>query len=301
MGFPTIRLVVLLAFATAVLVGAAWGPWRGKETGETALFRQLLDQLRTGDVVVADRYYCSYFMIALLQARGVDAAFRLHQLRHYDFRRGRRLGHDDHVVEWLRPQRPTWMDEATYASMPETLTIRELRFRVAVPGCRSPEIVMATTLLDHRAYSTDDIADVFHQRWHVELDLRSIKQSLGMEMLVCKTPAMVHKEIWAHLLGYNLVRKAAAQAAWERGLQPRQISFAGTAQSLAAFAGALIASDAQQRASIYQTLFIAIATHTVGDRPNRVEPRRLKRRIDKYPMLRQPRAQERAAILNGEA
>lgn len=300
LGFPTIRMVVLLAFATAVLVGATWGPWRGKESGETALFRQLLDQLRTGDVVVADRYYCSYFMIALLLAHGVDAAFRLHQLRHYDFRRGRRLGHADHVVEWQRPQRPTWMDEATYASMPETLTVRELRFRVDVPGCRSPEIVMATTLLDNQIYSTDDIADVYHQRWHVELDLRSIKQTLGLEMLACKTPTMVHKEIWAHLLGYNLVRKAAAQAAWERGLQPRQISFAGTVQSLAAFAGALIACVAEQRAIVYQTLFIAIATHIVGNRPYRVEPRRLKRRIDKYPMLRQPRDQERATILNGE-
>src|SRR5262249_28812703 len=146
------RLVVLLTFATAALVGAAWGRWRGKETGESALFRDLLDQLRAGDVVVADRYYCSYFMIALLQARGVDVAFRLHHLRCYDFRRGRHLGHADHVVEWPRPQRPRWMDPATYASMPETLTVRELRFRVDVPGCRSPEIVMATTMLDVRVY-----------------------------------------------------------------------------------------------------------------------------------------------------
>ena len=299
LGFPTIRMVVLLAFATAVLVGAAWGPWRGKETGETALFRQLLDQLRTGDVVVADRYYCSYFMIALLQALGVDAAFRLHHKRKYDFRRGRRLGHGDHVVEWQRPQRPTWMDEATYASMPETLTVRELRFSIAEPGCRTRDVIVATTLLDNQVYSTDDIADLYHQRWHAELDIRSIKQTLGMEMLACKTPDMVHKEIWAHLLGYNLVRKVAAQAAWERDLKPRQISFAGTVQSLAAFAGALIASAAEQRDSVYQTLFIAIATHIVGNRPNRVEPRRLKRRIDKYPMLRQPRDQERAAILNG--
>jgi hypothetical protein len=300
MGFPTIRLVVLLTFATAVLVGAAWGPWRGKETGESALFRQLLDQLRAGDVVVADRYYCGYWMIALLQARGVDVAFRLHHLRQYDFRRGRHLGHADHVVEWQCPARPTWMDEATYASLPKTLTVRELRFRVDVPGCRSPEIVMATTLLDHHAYSKEDIADVFHYRWHVELDLRSIKQTLGMEMLSCKTPQMVHKEIWAHLLGYNLVRKVAAQAAWEHKLSPRQISFAGTAQTLEAFAGALIASAVGQRASVYQAMFVAIASHIVGNRPDRVEPRRLKRRIDKYPMLRHPRSQERAAILNGE-
>jgi len=300
MGFPTIRLVVVLTFATAALVGAVWGRWRGKETGEPSLFRQLLDLLLKGDVVVADRYYCSYFMIALLQAIDVDAAFRLHHLRHYDFRRGRHLGHADHVVEWQRPIRPTWMDEPTYASMPATLTVRELRFRVDIPGFRSPEIVMATTMLDHRIYSKEDITDLFHYRWHVELDLRSIKQTLGMEMLTCKTPQMVHKEIWAHLLGYNLVRKVAAQAALEHNLSPRQISFAGTVQTLEGFAGALIASAGAQSASVYQAMFDAIASHIVGNRPDRVEPRRLKRRIDKYPMLRQPRAKERARILNGD-
>ena len=106
-AFPSSGLCVLLAFATAVVSGAAFGPYEGKETGETALFRQLLDQVRAGDIVVADRYYCSYFMIALLQQRGVDAAFRLHHKRQYDFRRGERLGHDDHIVAWQRPQRPT--------------------------------------------------------------------------------------------------------------------------------------------------------------------------------------------------
>jgi hypothetical protein len=184
LGFPMIRLVVLLTYATAAVIGAAWGPNRGKETGETALFRQLFDQLRAGDVVVADRYYCSYFMIALLRARNVDVAFRLHHLRHYDFRRGRRLGHADHIVEWERPERPTWMDEATYALMPKTLTVRELRFQINEPGYRTHEIVMATTLLDHRAYRKEDVADLYHQRWQIELDLRSIKQTLKMEVLV---------------------------------------------------------------------------------------------------------------------
>jgi Transposase DDE domain len=268
MGFPTIRLVVLLTFATAAVVGTTWGRWRGKGTGEPSLFRELLDQLRKGDVVVADRYYCSYFMIAMLQAIGVDAAFRLHQLRHYDFRRGRHLGHADHIVEWQRPQRPEWMDEATYESLPKTLTVRELRFRVDVPGCRSPEIVMATTLLDPKTYSKDDIADLFHYRWHVELDLRSIKQTLRMEMLSCLTPAMLHKEIWARLLGYNLARKAAAQAAWEHNLTPRQISFAGTVQALEAFAAALIAGAAEQLASLHAALFNVIASHIVGNRPD---------------------------------
>ena len=188
-----IRFVVLLGFATASVVGAAFGPYAGKETGETALFRQLLKQLRAGDIAVADRYYCSYFMIALLLPRGVDAAFRLHQKRHYDFCRGRRLGRGDHIVEWQLPQRPEWMDEATYASMPGTLAIREVRFTVDNPGFRSREIIVATTLLDNQQYSASDIADLYHQRWHAELDLRAIKQTLGMEMIHCKSPEMVRE------------------------------------------------------------------------------------------------------------
>ena len=300
LGFPMMRVVVFLAFATAVITGAAFGPYAGKETGETALFRQLLDQLRADDIVVADRYYCSYFMIALLRQRGADATFRLHQKRKYDFRRGRRLGHDDHIVEWQRPQRPTWMDEATYATMPETLAIREVRFTIDDPGCRSPSIIVATTLLDNQQYSNTDIADLYHQRWHAEVDIRSIRQTLGMDMIYCKTPAMARKALWAQLLGYNLVRKTAAQAAWKKGLAPRQISFAGTVQILATFQCLLIANDDDQKANMYHTLFIAIAAHQVGDRPNRIEPRRLKRRHDKYPNLRMSRDEARAAAINGQ-
>ena len=300
LGFPMIRIVVLLTFATAALVGAAFGPYAGKETGESALLRQLLERLRTDDVLVADRYYCSYFMIALLYKRGVDATFRLHHRRRYDFRRGRRLGHQDHIVAWQRPPCPTWMDEATYATIPETLTVRELRFTIDEPGCRSDAMVVATTLTDQRVYSKEDIADLYHQRWHAELDIRSIKQTLGMKELACKTPAMARKELWAHLLGYNLVRKTLAQAAWEHDLCPRQLSFAGAVQTLEAFANLLLAAEPEQRLQLCHDLFSAIATHVVGDRPGRVEPRRLKRRCDKYPMLGRPRAQERAALLNGE-
>lgn len=300
LGFPMIRLVVLLTFATAAIVGASFGRYRGKETGETALFRQLFDQLRHGDIVVADRYYCSYFMIALLMQQGVDVAFRLHQQRHYDFRRGQRLGHDDHIVEWQRPQRPTWMDAATYATIPETLKLREVRFNTETPGFRTREIIVATTLLDDNTYSKDEIADLYHRRWHAELDLRSIKQTLGMDELVCKTPAMARKELWAHLLGYNLARKVAAQVAMERGLCPRQLSFAGTVQTLEAFSTALLTVDESGRLSLCQTVFAAIAAHRVGNRPGRVEPRRLKRRRNKYPLLTRPRAQARAAQLNGE-
>src|SRR5262249_51771348 len=187
-GFPIMRLVILLGLATAAALGVARGPYAGKETGETALLRTLFGQLRSGDVVVADRYYCSSWLVALAQALGVDVVFRMHHLRHYDFRRGRRLGPGDHVVRWVKPARPEWMDEATYATLPETLTVRELRVSVGDPGCRVQALVLATTLVDGEAYAKEDIADLYHQRWHAELDRRSIKSFLGMEMRRCRTP-----------------------------------------------------------------------------------------------------------------
>lgn len=297
LGFPMIRAVVLLTFATACLVGAAFGPQKGKQTGETALFRQLLDRLRRGDVVVADRYYCSYWMIALLQQRGVAVAFRLHQLRRYDFRRGRRLGSGDHLVEWTKPKRPGWMDAELYASLPDTLTIREIRFPVDRPGYRSKEIVVATTLCDVEQHSKQELADLYHRRWHAELDIRAIKQTLKMEHLSCKTPDMVRRELWVHLLGYNLVRKVMAEAAWVKGLQPRQLSFAGALQTLAEFRLLLQFSSGETRLRYVLVFLLSVATHQVGNRPGRVEPRRVKRRPKPYPKLTKPRAEAREELL----
>ena len=212
-GFPVLRLVALLSLATAAVHDIAIGPYKGKETGETALFRSLLDDLSAGEIVLADRYYCSYFMIALLMARGIDVVFRLHQQRHYDFRRGRRLGHGDHVVVWHKPAKPRWMDAEQYAALPDTLTIREVRYAVNQPGFRVREIILATTLLDAETYSAADLADLYHQRWHTELDLRYLKTTMKMDVLRCQTPAMIERELETYILGYNVVRKATVQAA----------------------------------------------------------------------------------------
>jgi hypothetical protein len=298
LGFPMIRVVVLLTFATASLVGAACGPCAGKKTAETGLLQQLFERLRRGDVIVADRYYCSYWMIAMLQARGADVAFRMHQRRHYDFRRGRRLGRDDHVVAWTKPPRQPWMDQQTYDALPDTLTLRELRFQVKQPGYRSREIVVATTLLDDQTYPHQEIADLYHRRWHVELDIRSIKRTLELHDIACKTPAMVRRALWAHFLAYNLVRRSLAQAALAHGLCPRQLSFAGGMQTLEAFRWLLLFCCQERRQEVRMVVLVALATHQVGDRPGRCEPRRLKRRLKKYGLLFEPRAQARAALLN---
>jgi hypothetical protein len=250
-----------------------------------------------GDVLVADRYFCSYFLVALAVACGCDVVFRMHQRRDYDFRRGQRLGKDDHVVVWQRPQRPEWMDEATYATMPKTLTMREIRVQIRTKGCRTEEIVVVTTLTDAATYTKADLADLYHQRWQAELDLRAIKQSLQMDQLRCRTPFMIEKELWATLLGYNLVRKVAAQAALEKGIDPREISFTTTAQALTATWQQWTLATAAERLRQGQAILTTLGQARVGKRPDRYEPRAVKRRPKEYDRLMKPRAQARAELL----
>jgi len=265
------------------------------------LFRALLSALHPGDVVVADRFYCSYWIVTLLQAQGVDVVFRKHQLRHTDFRTGRRLGRNDHIVTWTKPQRPKWMDQATYNALPETVELREVRLKMTTPGCRVKELIVVSTLRDHDAYPKEELLDLYHQRWHAEIDLRSIKTQMKMEILRCKTPEMVRKEIWAHLLAYNLIRKVMAQAAAEHHLQPRQLSFAGAMQTLNEFRTTLLHASAAELPELTQCILTAIARHRVGNRPDRVEPRKIKRRPKGYSRLTVPRAEERAKQTRGRA
>jgi hypothetical protein len=300
LGFPRIRLVVVLTFATAALVGAALGPVKGKGSGETERFRTLLDRLEADDVVVADRYYCTWWLVALVQRQGADVCFRLHHLRHYDFRKGQRLGAGDHVVRWPKPARPAWMDADSYAALPETLAVREIRVQVTTPGFRVRDFVVATTLSDARRYSAAQIADLYHRRWHVELDIRAIKQTLQMDVLSCRSPAMVRREVWAHLLAYNLTRKVLAQAALAGEVTPRQLSFAGAVQTLNAFRWLLSVGGGDGGGRSVQALLLAVATHRVGNRPGRVEPREVKRRR-KVKLLTKPRAQRRAELLKKAA
>jgi hypothetical protein len=296
LGFPVLRLVALFSLAVGAVLDVALGPYQGKQTGEPSLFRALHHHLGDGDVLLADRYFCGYCHLALVRQRGADVVMRLHHLRHTDFRRGRRLGRDDHVVTWHKPaQRPDGIDAATFARLPQTLTMRELRVRVPGRQCRSRTLVVATTLLDRQAYPKDSIATLYRQRWHAELDLRSLKAVLQMDVLRCHSPALVRKEIWAHLLAYNLIRKVMAQAALEHGLSPRQLSFKGTLQTLNAFGDCLRACAPRELEALCRCLLDAVASHRVGDRPNRVEPRAKKRRPKPYPLLNRPRDQARKA------
>jgi hypothetical protein len=294
LGFPLARVVVVFSLACGAVLDAAIGRYQGKKTGENTLLRTLAAALEPGDVLLGDRYYAGYFDLALWHARGVGVVVRKHQLRQTDFRTGRRLGHDDHIVLWEKPARPSWLDEATYNDLPDWLTLRETRVRVRQPGFRTKTLVLVTTLLDLTITATD-LADLYRARWHAELDLRALKVTLGMDVLRCQSPAMVRKELWAHLLAYNLIRTVMAQAAQANDLLPRDISFTGAVQTLTAFAGLLGDADPRDREDLYGRLLTAIAGHRVGDRPDRWEPRARKRRQKHYPLLKTPRHKARKA------
>jgi hypothetical protein len=292
-------MVVLISLATAMLTGMELGPCAGKETGETALLRQLFDRLRPGDVLLADRYYCSYFMIALLAELGVDFVVRLHQCRMTDFRYGDRLGRGDHIAIWLRPARPEWMDRETYERMPPWLRVREVHVQVNQPGFRVQSLVVVTTLTDAEEYTQEDVAELYHRRWLVELDIRAIKISLGMDVLRCKTPERVRREIWTCLLAYNLIRRAMLQAAIQAGHCPRQLSFTAALQKIAAAWSTIVVCNEATALLLIEVHLSDMATHQVGDRPDRVEPRKIKRRPKPHALLMVPRQQARAELLAG--
>jgi len=297
-GLPIARVVTILSLATACVMDVALGPYAGKQTGEPALLRELFGRLGADDIAVADRYYCSFMMIAMLLAQGTHVCARKHQRRHSDFRRGRRLGKYDHIIVWTRPARPEWMDEASYQKIPETLELREIRYSVIEPGRRTRSIDVITTLTDAVEYTREDLAQLYGFRWNAELDIRAIKSNLNLGHVRCKSPEMVRRELWATLLAYNLIRTTAAAAALLHGKQPRQISFTATCQYVLAswmsLSCGLIPGSQLVRHCL--TMLRQIAACEVGNRPGRLEPRVLKRRRHGYKLMQKPREALRAEL-----
>ena len=294
-GFPIARIVVVFSLAVGTVLDAVISKYQGKQTGENSLFRSLHGVLRVDDVVLADRYFSGWFDIALVKQRGAHSVVHKHQLRATDFRTGQRLGKDDHLVQWTKPQRPTWMSAKEYATLPEKLTLREVRVHVTQKGFRTKVLVVVTTLLDATKYPAREIAALYRRRWQAELNLRSLKIVLQMDHLRCKTPHRVRNEFYMHLIAYNLIRRVMALAAARAGVEPWTVSFKGalqTLQNLLPLLGTNVTS-----ATWCETLLDSVATHVVGDRPDRFEPRLKKRRPKPYKLLREPRAnyQRRAA------
>src|SRR5829696_3721598 len=259
LGFPLARVAAVFSLACGAVLDVGVCRYMGKGQSELGLLRTLLGVFRPGDVVLADRLMCAWTEMVMLKLRGVDSVARLGK-RRADFRRGARLGPGDHVVVWPKPRKPRTIDQASYDALPESLVVRECRVRIDQPGFRVRSLVVATTLVDAAAFTPGDLAGLYRQRWAAELDLRSLKQTLQMDVLRCKTPELARKELWAHVLAYNLIRTVMAQAAIRHGLEPRSISFKGAVQALEAFQPALALAGrlgAAARAALYRRLLAA--------------------------------------------
>ncbi len=280
LGFPLCRLLAILCLGSGALLNAAMGPYRGKGADEHTLLRSIIDTLQAGEILLGDAYYASYFLYCDLQRRGVDAVFEQHgsRRRTTDFRRGQRLGAREHIVELLKPKRkPDWMAQADYDQAPKTLKVRELYI-----GGK----LLVTTLLCPKQTPKTALKALYRERWHVELDLRNIKTTLGLETLSCKTPVMAEKETWVYLLAYNLIRLIMAQAALLADRLPRELSFKHTLQLWIAWGQWGGAADYNDRLG---RLFILIAQQQVGNRRGRIEPRAVKRRPKQFGLLVKPR------------
>lgn len=287
-GLPIARACAVLSLANACICNVATGPYAGKETGETALLRKVLDSFEPGDVMLADRYFCSFFMLALLKSRGVDVCMRLHQLRKIDPSKVTWLGDNDGIDTWHRPPRAKWMSQELYDSLPERMDIRIVTFDTASDSQTEP-LMVVTTLVDPEAYPATAIGKLYGYRWCVELDIFSIKQMLNLDHLRCKSPDMIRREFWVTLLAYNMVRWVCAQAAFVHGKLARHMSFTLACNTL--LSQWLMPPDASIRSILGRYHLLQIACNEVADRPGRIEPRVVKRRLKKYTLMTKPRSQ----------
>ena len=290
LGFPLARVVVLLSLATGACHDLAIAPYEGKGTGETTLLRQMYGALKPGDVVLADALFDNYFLVCELRDRGIDIVARAQY---------QRVGSqvlesrpDGDILLWRRPNKPRGMTGAQYRCYPETLLMRQVAVDARDKNNRAERFHVVTSILD-ASIDGGQFGDLYERRWEGEVDIRSIKSTMQMDVLRCRAPEMVHKEIWAHLLAYNLLRTVMAVAAGENGLEPRQVSFKGAKQAVTAFAPKIEAARPADRPALIEALLVVIAYHRVGDRPGRWEPHARKRRPKPGARLTQPRAEAR--------
>lgn len=283
-GFPIARVAAVFSLFTGSIFDLAIGPYKGKATGEHALIRQLFHCFEKGDIVLGDAYYSSYFLMAMLQSLGVDFVFESHGARKSDFRKGKRLGKKDHLTIMPKPPQPDWMEDDLYALMPDQLKLREFCVSIERSGFKSRKISITTSLINPNNDSKEELGCLYACRWAVELNLRDIKTTLSMDMLRCKTPSMIEKEIWIHLLAYNAIRKIMLEAALKCGILAWQISFKATIQTLNHYS-TLWRHKSIDKDLVYEYMLDAIGSQIVGKRPGRSEPRKRKRRPKPFPLL----------------
>ena len=288
-GFPMMKLVALFGLGTGVMLSFAKG---AKTLSERALFRTLWNLLGPGDVVLADRGFCDYASVFLLAQRGVDCVMRNHHRRKTGVSQLERFGKGDRLIQWHQSGvRPRWLDPDAWRAMPDRLTLREIRFRVEIPGFRTESVTVVSTLLDPEAFPKDAFVELYRRRWLAELFLRDIKTTLGMDILRCKTPGMIHKELTMHCIAYNLIRALMLEAATQHGVPLDRLSFKGTVATVRQWAPVMAAArlGPAKRRRILNALLEYIARDRLPHRPNRTEPRAVKRRPKNYQRLTKPR------------
>jgi hypothetical protein len=286
-SFPVMRVVAVFCLGTGVLIALA------KDSlfvSERALFRSLWDGLERGDVVLADRGFCGYAEYYYLLGRGVDSVMRNHQRRTVGRTVLKSLGQGDHLILWHKSKPgPLWPDKTAWRALPDTLTLREIEFHVTIKGFRTESITVVTTLLDSEAFPTEAFIDLYRRRWLAELYLRDIKTTLGMDILRCKTPAMIHKELTLHLIAYNLVRLTMLEASSAHHIPVERLSFKGALSTLRQWAPLFVGAETSCHQRLWTHLLVCLAADTLPHRPNRVEPRARKRRPKNYQLLNKPR------------
>jgi hypothetical protein len=288
-GFPLLKLVGLFCLASGALLESVHTNMR---KGEAVLSRLLWKCLDRGDILLADRGFCSFYDLSTLHRRAVDCVMRMHQGRSHDFRRGRRLAENDRLIQWQKPvSRSKDCPKEHFDALPATLALRMLRYRITTPGFRTKEIVLVTTLLDSKTYPLEDLAELYFRRWSVELHFREIKTLLGMDVLRCLSPKMIVKELLMHRIAYNLVRALMQRAAISHDAPLERLSFKGTLDSLHHFSDAIHACQGRPRkqSHLIAQLLLIISRDLLPLRPDRSEPRAKKRRQKNYQLLTRPR------------
>jgi hypothetical protein len=294
LGFPIVRGVSLISMVTGLLVDAVFGTYAGKQSGETALLWQMLDQLKPGDTLVADCFYCTYWIVAACKNKGVHIVMKNHDKRDDEPLGAKRIDKNQRTTLWLRPQRPDWMSEEEYAQCPEQIEVRLVDVIIEQPGFRSKKYTIATTILDTEVFTRDWITNVYRSRWLVELDIRSIKCSLGMDIVRAKTPEMVQTEVWSCLLAYNLIRMKMLQSCATKGRMPRTLSLTTTQQLLA---NNWLLASVMLTAELTMLGQQTSVSETVGVRPDRIEPRANKRRPKLLALLTKPRTKAKLDLI----
>ena len=295
-GFPQLRLVGIFSLATGALLEAEDGP---HTTSENALYQRLWPTWQPGDVLLGDRNFSSWNALASLQARRVDGLFRLHASRNADFRQGQKLGPNDRRVTWAKPtNQPAHLTDEEWAALPATLTVRLVRFRVPTRHGRTQKIVLVTTLLDPRRWPVERLAALYARRWQIELNFDDLKTTLQMDLLSCRTPAMIHKELEMHLIAYNFIRSLQGEAAVCCHVPLARLSFKGCLDTAGRYSQAIAqlpVSHRKRRQTLYRQMLAVMAADQVPERPDRFEPRCRKRRPKNYPLMTQPRRVLKAA------